>query len=109
MPRHGGATAHMNNFDLILKPVITEKATANEKEGKYQFFVRKHATKIDIRAAFEKLYGIDVVKVNAMRTAGKTRMGKTRRATTKKREYKKIIITTKGRKTIDVLKPKLKI
>lgn len=98
----------MHNFDLFLKPVVTEKATSYEKEGKYQFFVRMSATKIAIKQTFKKLYGIDVVKVNIMRTAGKNKVGKNRMPVTKKPEYKKVIISTKGKKTIDVTKPKLK-
>jgi len=98
----------MNTFDIILRPVITEKATASEKEGKYQFFVRKNATKIDIREAFEKIYGIEAVKVNVMRTAAKTKIGRIRRPVMKKHELKKVIVTTKGKKTLDVTKPKVK-
>lgn len=98
----------MFNFNFILRPVITEKATSAEAKGKYQFFVRAYATKIDIKNAFKKLYGIEAVKVNVINTAGKTRMGKTRRAITKKTELKKVIISTKGKKTIDITKPKLK-
>lgn len=98
----------MNALDLILRPVITEKATVSEKEGKYQFFVRKNATKIDIREAFEKIYGVEAVKVNVIRTASKTRMGRIRRPVMKKHELKKVIVTTKGKKTIDATKPKIK-
>lgn len=99
----------MKTFDVFLRPVITEKATANEKDGKYQFFVRKDVTKIDIQEAFEKLYGVVVTKVNVMRTASKSRAGRIRRPVTKKAEFKKVIITTKGKKTLDVMKPKMKI
>lgn len=98
----------MKTFDILLKPVVTEKATSSEKEGKYQFFVRHDATKVDIKDAFSKIYGVTAVKVNAMRTAGKKKMSG-RREVTKKPEMKKVIITTKGKKTLDVLKPKLKI
>jgi large subunit ribosomal protein L23 len=98
----------MNAFDLILRPVITEKATAFEKAGKYQFFVHKDATKIDIREAFEEIYGIEAVKVNVMRTPSKTKIGKIRRPVMKKHELKKVIVTTKGKKTLDITKPKIK-
>lgn len=98
----------MINFNFILRPVITEKATGAEAKGKYQFFVRARATKIDVKNAFEKLYGVKAVKVNVINTAGKTRTGKTRRTITKKHELKKVIISTKGKKTIDIAKPKLK-
>lgn len=95
-------------FNLFLKPVITEKATALQAEGKYQFFVRSSATKVDIKTAFERLYGVDVVKVNAMRTERKTRMGARRQPVTKKPAYKKVTITVKAKKSIDINKPKLK-
>lgn len=98
----------MKIFDLFIRPVITEKATACEKAGKYQFFVRKNATKVAVRNAFKKLYGVEVAKVNVMRTSGKTKTGRTRRPVTKRSEYKKVIITTKARKTIDITKPKFK-
>lgn len=98
----------MKTFDLFLKQVITEKATGHEKDGKYQFFVRKDATKIDIREAFKKIYGVDVIKVNVMRTAGKTKMTKAGMSAVKKPALKKVIITTKSKKTVDILKPKIK-
>lgn len=98
----------MQILDFILRPVITEKATDCGKEGKYQFFVRKNATKIDIKKMFETLYGVAVVKVNVIRTASKTKMGSTRRPVMKKHEFKKVIITTKGKKTLDITKPKFK-
>ena len=98
----------MNNFYTLLKPVVTEKATAAEKHGKYYFFASRSATKVDIRHAFKKLYGIDAIKVNVMRTAEKSRLNKSRKPTVKKGMAKKVIITVKGKKTVDVWKPKLK-
>ena len=98
----------MELFHLFLKPVVTEKATAAAKNGKYEFFVRADATKIAIREGFKKLYGVEVSKVNVMRTAEKMRAGKNRLLATKKPSYKKVIITTKGKKTVDIMKPKLK-
>jgi ribosomal protein L23 len=95
-------------YDLLIKQVITEKATAHEKEGKYQFFVRKNATKVDIRNAFHAIYGVQAAKVNVIRTTGKERIGGNRRIVTKKHEMKKVIITTKGKKTVELTKPKLK-
>lgn len=98
----------MIDFNFILKPVITEKATALEQSGKYSFFVRSNANKIDIKRAFEKLYGAKVIKMNIIRTASKSKFGG-RKLVLKKRELKKVIITTKDKKNIDLTKPKLKI
>lgn len=99
----------MKTFELLIRPVITEKATAGEKEGKYQFIVREDATKIDIKKSFSKLYGVEAVKVNVMHTAIKTKTGRTRQPVMKRHRFKKVIVTTKGKKTVDVLKPKLKV
>lgn len=98
----------MINPNILLKPVITEKATAAEKEGKYLFFVHPRATKVDIKQTFKKLYGVAAAKVNVIRTAGKTKIGKNRMPVTKKPEYKKVIITAKAKKNIDIFKPKAK-
>ncbi|PJC36575.1 50S ribosomal protein L23 [Candidatus Peregrinibacteria bacterium CG_4_9_14_0_2_um_filter_53_11] len=99
----------MQTFLLIIKPVVTEKATAQEERGKYQLYVRHDATKIDIRETFKKLYCVDVVKVNVMRTPKKTRIGRGRKEMTKRPEYKKVIVTVKGKKKIDITKPSLKV
>ncbi|MBI2453922.1 50S ribosomal protein L23 [Candidatus Peregrinibacteria bacterium] len=98
----------MSSLDLFLRPVITEKATSGEKNGKYLFFVQNRATKIAIKMAFKQLYGVEATKVNVIRTAEKTRVGRTRHPTIKKKSLKKVIITTKAKKTVDLLKPKLK-
>lgn len=98
----------MEMLNLILKPVITEKATAGEKEGKYQFFVRKDATKIEIRKTFKKLYGVDVAKVNMLWMPEKFKTGRSRLPVRKRFALKKVTITTKGRKTLDITKLKVK-
>ncbi|MEK7523460.1 MAG: 50S ribosomal protein L23 [Patescibacteria group bacterium] len=98
----------MKTFDFFLRPVITEKATSAEKKGKFQFFVRPYATKVDIRAAFKEIYGVDAAKVNVIKTPKKTKIGKARTPVTKRPALKKVIITTKGLKVIDAMKPKVK-
>lgn len=97
----------MDSFNLFLKPVITEKATSAESKGKYMFFVRKEATKIDIKNAFRHAYGVDVENVNVMITHGKVRQGR-KGTTSKKASYKKVIVTTKGKKNVDLTKFKTK-
>ena len=57
--------------DIILKPIVTEKSSMDMQEGKYTFKVAKNATKIDIKNAVEKLFGVKVLKVNTMRYDGK--------------------------------------
>ncbi len=59
--------------DIILKPVITEKSTADAAIGKYTFGVAVYATKTEVRQAVEQLFGVKVVKVNTTNYDGKTK------------------------------------
>lgn len=61
-------------YDVILSPVITEKATEASESNKVVFKVRLDATKPQIKAAVEKLFGVKVVAVNTLTRKGKTKM-----------------------------------
>ena len=98
----------MDKLNILIKPVVTEKATSHEKEGKYLFYVHTDATKVDVRNTFEKLYHVKVATVHMLRAAKKTKLGKSRLPVTKRAAYKKAIITLKEKKEVNVLKPKLK-
>lgn len=66
-----------NPHDIILRPVLTEKAYDGMAERRYVFEVDIHANKTEIKQALEKVFGIKVAKVNTMRTLGKIkRQGK---------------------------------
>lgn len=92
--------------DIILKPVITEKATKLAGEGKYIFIVRKNATKIDVKNAVKALYNADASKVNIIRTKEKYRLTRRGQPVRKHHSLKKVIVTLKGRKIIDIYKIK---
>jgi large subunit ribosomal protein L23 len=59
--------------DLILKPIVTEKATLLLEQNKYVFDVVLKATKPEIKAAIESLFEVKVVSVNTLRPARKKR------------------------------------
>ena len=61
-------------YDVILSPVITEKATEASESNKVVFKVRLDATKPQIKAAVEMLFGVKVVAVNTLTRKGKTKM-----------------------------------
>ncbi|MDF2523742.1 MAG: ribosomal protein [Clostridiales bacterium] len=62
--------------DIIRRPYITEKSNAEIALGKYTFVVDTKATKIEVKMAVEKLFGVKVLRVNTMNFEGKTkRMG----------------------------------
>ena len=58
---------------IIIKPVITEKASTVRTGSVYVFAVDKAATKIDIRKAVEKLFKVTVIAVNTSKVKGKVR------------------------------------
>lgn len=66
--------ADLKYYDVILKPVITEKSMAGMSEKKYTFLVHPDATKTQIKEAVEKMFeGTKVAKVNTMNMDGKTK------------------------------------
>ena len=85
----------MNAYDIIIRPIITERSMALIAEGKYTFEVLKSANKIEIASAIETLFpGTKVASVNTMNVSGKTkRMGKNVGTT---RSWKKAVVTIKA-------------
>lgn len=66
--------ADLKYYDIIKKPVISEKSMENMAERKYTFLVHPQATKIQIREAVEKMFdGVKVDRVNTMNKDGKTK------------------------------------
>lgn len=66
--------ASIQYYDVILKPVITEKSMADMADKKYTFLVHTEANKAQIKEAVEKMFaGTKVAKVNTMNKEGKTR------------------------------------
>jgi len=82
-------------YDIIDTVRLTEKATLlAEKENKYVFRVRPHATKPQIKAAIEKLFKKSVVAVNTCNYAGKKKRERTA-SFGRKPDWKKAIVTLK--------------
>lgn len=61
------------DYDIILAPVITEKATAVSEANQVVFKVRRDATKPEIKAAIEELFKVKVVSVNTIVRKGKAK------------------------------------
>lgn len=91
---------------VIIKPLTTEKALHMAKQGKYMFLVRDAASKHAVKNLIQSLYGVKVSKLNVMRTHQKTKLGKGGSPAVKRADGKKMIVTLKGGKTIDVYKVK---
>jgi len=77
--------------DIILKPVITERSIDLLPTGKYTFKVAKDANKVEIKKAVEKLFSVEVTKVNTLNCKGRAkRVG---RYEGKTADWKKAIVT----------------
>ncbi len=94
--------ADLKYYDIIQKPVITEKSMEAMGEKKYTFLVHTDATKGQIKEAVEKLFeGTKVAKVNTMNQEGKTRRrGRTSGKTAKTK--KAIVKLTEDSKDIEI-------
>ena len=91
----------MSPYDIIIKPVLTEKSFDGIGSKTYTFIVAKNATKTEIKAAIEEIFDVKVAKVNTLRQQGKVkRTG--RYPEGPRAEYKKAVVTlTADSKTIE--------
>lgn len=92
-------------MSILIKPIITEKATANgEKNNCYSFEVNTKANKIEIKKAVEAAYGVSVGKVRTMnvRPDRKTRQTKTGVQHGKTNAVKKAIVQLAEGESIDL-------
>ena len=87
-------------YDLIQKPVITEKGTLLSNNSQVVFFIPMDANKNVVKQAVEKLFGVNVKKINIIVSKGKTKRFKGKRGK-RKNEKKAIISLEKGQK-IDI-------
>lgn len=63
----------MKNFDIIIRPIITEQSMAQMDENKYTFEVAKTSNKSEIKKAIEAIFSVKVAKVNTMNMTGKVK------------------------------------
>jgi len=81
-------------YDVIIKPVISERSMDDAQERKYTFHVATDANKTQVRHALEEIFDIEVAKVNIMNVKGK-----------KKRQGRTMGMTAASKKAIVTLKP----
>lgn len=84
----------MNVYDVIREPLITEKGSKLEKQGKYFFKVHSNAAKHEIRDAVEKIFNVKVESVNTMVVQGKWKRVRSRPGQTP--DWKKAVVTLKA-------------
>ena len=91
----------MNSYDIIIRPIITERALSAVADKKYVFEVAKDAGKIEIKKAVEEIFGVKVASVNTINMPAKAkRLGAARPGMT--RSWKKAYVQlTADSKTIE--------
>ena len=94
------STSDPRHYDVILSPVITEKATNASEHSKVIFKVAPHATKPQIKEAVEKLFDVKVKSVNTLRRRGKWKAFKGRFG--RQSDTKRAIVTLEEGQKIDV-------
>lgn len=90
-------------MSILKSPLVTEKVSALNEKGKYGFIVDGTANKIEIKNAVEKMYGVNVARVNTMNVLGKkkTRFSKAGTLSGRRPDYKKAIVTLAQGEVID--------
>ena len=90
----------LHNLDTIISPTITEKATSLSEFNKIVFKVHKGASKNSIKKNVEKIFKVNVIKVNTVIKKSKRKIIRNRIG--KKKGYKKAIVTLKKGQSIDL-------
>ena len=94
------ANIDIKHYDVVVKPVITEKSTLVSEYNQVVFQVVKDSTKPQIKAAIEALYGVKVLAVNTMVAKGKTK--RWRGQEYRRSDVKKAVVTVADGDRIDV-------
>jgi large subunit ribosomal protein L23 len=90
----------LRHYDVIVSPAITEKSTMASEQNQVVFNVAKKATKPEIKAAIEALFGVKVAAVNTLVRKGK--MKRFRGTVGRQSDVKKAVVTLADGQSIDV-------
>jgi len=83
----------MNIYDIIVRPLETEKGYILREQGKYVFVVNMDANKMQVKQAVEEIYSVTVDRVHVMVMPGKMSKIRGRRRATRRPPWKKAIVT----------------
>tara|TARA_Y100000590_G_C15601380_1_gene970201 strand:+ start:841 stop:1134 length:294 start_codon:yes stop_codon:yes gene_type:complete len=89
-----------NYLDTIISPNITEKATSLSEYNKVVFTVHKGANKNSIKRSIEKIFKVNVIKINTINRRAKNKLVRGKKA--RKSGFKKAIVTLKKGQSIDL-------
>lgn len=93
----------LHSYEILRRPLITEKNTMLNTEHKYIFEVAQDANKLDVKRAVEEVFKVEVLHVNVLNVKGKVRNSPGRRRTSgMTRSWKKAIVTLKPGSRIEL-------
>jgi len=87
-------------YDKILFPVVTEKSTKLSEQNKVVFKVPNNSNKLILKKSIEKIFKVNVIKINIIKKQSKNKFTRGRKV--KIKGYKKAIITLKKGQNIDL-------
>ena len=90
----------MHSFEILRKPIVTEKSTDMQVRGRYVFEVASKANKHEIKRAVEEVFDVTVVKVNTMNVRGKGKRYGPR--VVPRPSWKKAVVTLAPNNTITI-------
>lgn len=93
----------MNIYEVIVRPLETEKAYMQRENDQYVFAVNRRANKVQIKQAVEKIYTVKVSAVNVMNMPAKVSRVRGRRKTLRRSPWKKAIVTLASGERIEQL------
>ena len=86
-------------YDVIQRPLVTEKSTAQAEQNKVTFKISPTATKKDVKAAVESIFKVTVLKVNTVNVEGKVKRFRGKEG--QRSDFRKAIVTLAAGQTID--------
>ena len=89
-----------NLYDKILSPLVTEKTTILSEQNKIVFKVPREANKTNLKKNIEKIFKVNVIKINIINKQNRTKVTRGKKANVQ--GYKKAIITLKKGQSIDL-------
>lgn len=93
----------MDTYEVIVRPLMTEKSVIAKEDGKYAFMVNSRANKIEIKRAVETIYGVSVTAVNVMNMPAKVNRTRGRHLRLRHPVWKKAVVTVASGQRIEAL------
>ncbi len=93
----------MDTYEVIVRPLETEKAYIQRELGQYVFMVNRKANKAQISRAVEEIYNVNVQSVNVMNMPAKINHTRGRRMVTRRAPWKKAVVTLAPDESIEAL------